>query len=684
MFKAKFEDGEWVIVDDNEDIVDSADGRRDAVLKAARMNKESGGEDTGVTTHRGSSYGNKPDMDQVSEGVSDNINKALDYMYELTDDGDMAKNAYHNAKAKFKLGDTEAEILLNDWNDSHKSDRRNFIEVESINELSKKTLGSYVKKATTDIGDRKFVAGHRRGQLSGSGRGNEQDIFGDKIMTKADQRKRGINTAVRKLTNEVSDATLSSYIDKANKDGMNHRMRSYMTDPIGNKDEFEKHDRKFEKRIVGTGKAYRRMAGLKIVDEVRTKQPGDEDAAHELFLYATNDSDLYNRGALPIIANLQRKVKKGVYDAELAIKLWRYHADSAAKGYNKEYGGTFTPATRDMAAKQFRDYYDEDVQSVSESVTEDNIQELSKGTLTSYLRKSMSSSGENSASNLASRAANKLATFNPDSEGDDGDDGEADDHKSFMRSKGMNRALNRLVGEEQEEEINELSKDTLGRYINNASFDKSMSSYRQGLALGNAGSYHKRPDKVSAKQNAERALKREKGIGMAVKKLTRESVDTQEGKFIMQILDGEDEKIVKRYKSDSKDELKKIYYDNYWEELRDGGLRRYQFKIRENGMKESYIQEGKLKSLKDKFINVKTKAKDMKDPKVKDQLETIRSQIKAEEKRLKDKFVDLKVKAKDVNDPKIKKQLQDIRDQLKESLCESLEEAILNINFLNE
>ena len=68
------------------------------------------------------------------------------------------------------------------------------------------------------------------------------------------------------------------------------------------------------------------------------------------------------------------------------------------------------------------------------------IAELSPNTLKDYIKKASSSGEENSASNLASRAAHKLAT------GDE-DDGEADDHKSFMRSKGIHKAVDRLTQE---------------------------------------------------------------------------------------------------------------------------------------------------------------------------------------------------------------------------------------------
>ena len=126
----------------------------------------------------------------------------------------------------------------------------------------------------------------------------------------------------------------------------------------------EKDDVNKEKSKRGLKLASKRMLGVKeSVDlEEGKKQEANEHAATELHLYATNDSHLHHHSALPIIDNLKRKVKKGTYDHEKATKLWRYHADRAADKYKKEFGtGHFTPATRDMAAKEMRDHYDEHV-----------------------------------------------------------------------------------------------------------------------------------------------------------------------------------------------------------------------------------------------------------------------------------------------------------------------------------
>lgn len=92
--------------------------------------------------------------------------------------------------------------------------------------------------------------------------------------------------------------------------------------------------------------------------------PADEHAATELVLYAENDYDLYRQMKRPIELNLIKKFRAGKYDRELAVKLWTYLTDAAAKRYAKEFASPsewnriFTPATRRMAAIEMRDTFE--------------------------------------------------------------------------------------------------------------------------------------------------------------------------------------------------------------------------------------------------------------------------------------------------------------------------------------
>ena len=106
------------------------------------------------------------------------------------------------------------------------------------------------------------------------------------------------------------------------------------------------------------------------------KQPADEYAAHELALCATNNwRDLYRGTGHAIIRMLARCMTAGTYDHDKAVVAWRHYADAAAKRYCADYAGRddmpriFTPATRDLAAIEIRDYYDSLVREVSEGTS---------------------------------------------------------------------------------------------------------------------------------------------------------------------------------------------------------------------------------------------------------------------------------------------------------------------------
>lgn len=109
-------------------------------------------------------------------------------------------------------------------------------------------------------------------------------------------------------------------------------------------------------------------------------------------------------------------------------------------------------------------------------------------------------------------------------------------HKIDAEDLAKLRAGHKPVKEESEQ-MNELSKATLGRYINQAAYSGSMASFKQGKAVGDAGAYSKRPDKATAKQQADIALKREKGIGLAVKKLTKEEIQSKTKKTFSEMVE---------------------------------------------------------------------------------------------------------------------------------------------------
>ena len=86
-----------------------------------------------------------------------------------------------------------------------------------------------------------------------------------------------------------------------------------------------------------------------------------KDEARELKLYIDNDGDLYKQRLIPIVKNIQRKMKSGKYDHNKAPKLWKYLVDDGAKKYAKEFPGVkFSKVVKDAVAQEYADeYYEE-------------------------------------------------------------------------------------------------------------------------------------------------------------------------------------------------------------------------------------------------------------------------------------------------------------------------------------
>ena len=126
---------------------------------------------------------------------------------------------------------------------------------------------------------------------------------------------------------------------------------------------------------------------LKLVAEALDKHISEEidlsDEANELVLFGENDNDLYQSRTVPIQKNLSKKFAKGVYDPELAQKLWMYWATDAAKRYANEHSTgddwnrIFSVAVRKEVAQYMEEYWREELEAgnAMESVAESVIVE---------------------------------------------------------------------------------------------------------------------------------------------------------------------------------------------------------------------------------------------------------------------------------------------------------------------
>lgn len=197
---------------------------------------------------------------------------------------------------------------------------------------------------------------------------------------------------------------------------------------------------------------------------------------------------------------------------------------------------------KNMASKNMGESYEDEID-------EDLIDEIAFELFSEY-------DGEIDESLLQELSKKTLVSYNVKAYGDISKRGDKkildtkDYQKNEKRRKGMDTAVRKMAKEEfeidedlldeisselfdefggelDEELIQELSKKTLGNYINKAAYNGGMANFRQGMAVGNAGKFSKRPDTYNANKQARIAGKREKGINTAVKKLTKEEMDSQ-------------------------------------------------------------------------------------------------------------------------------------------------------------
>jgi hypothetical protein len=133
-------------------------------------------------------------------------------------------------------------VMAGDYEDDEEEDDEDMNEDVKINELSKKTLGSYIKKASDDRAQNAFNVGK-------SG----------KINYKGLKRRQGISTATNKLTkeeveqlDELSPNTLHRYVKKASVDLVGRSVGAAAGD--------KKSQKKVGQRLAGISGASGRMS----------------------------------------------------------------------------------------------------------------------------------------------------------------------------------------------------------------------------------------------------------------------------------------------------------------------------------------------------------------------------------------------------------------------------------------
>ena len=198
--------------------------------------------------------GKKPVKEELKGGQ-----KNIDKNHNGKIDGQDFKLLRGQKKANEEVKDEYARKV-----DKYLKKKYNKEEVEQIDELKKSTMGSYVKKASSNLADRSFDHGESEHRQYGMGDDDEKDKEVERDEKKIETRKQGINRAASKLSkesvqiDELSKSTLGSYAKKATDDATYH---SFSAGTRSSKDpERLKDDEKAMKRQSGVNKAVDRLA----------------------------------------------------------------------------------------------------------------------------------------------------------------------------------------------------------------------------------------------------------------------------------------------------------------------------------------------------------------------------------------------------------------------------------------
>ena len=169
-------------------------------------------------------------------------------------------------------------------------------DIEQIDELSKSTLGSYVKKAADDADDTAMLSTHFKDQSNKSKGPNiksvAQRILSQKYDVISQKRKAGVDKAVGRLTkeeveelDELSKSTLGSYAKQASRDavisrkiGADFEHQSKRAKSPGMKAASDEISQKYKV------KSWKRKAGVdKAVDRLTKEEIECLDVQHEQF-----------------------------------------------------------------------------------------------------------------------------------------------------------------------------------------------------------------------------------------------------------------------------------------------------------------------------------------------------------------------------------------------------------------
>jgi hypothetical protein len=303
--------------------------------------------------------------------VGQSRNHVGDQWHIKTADGEIVK-MYKNRVAKLK---EETEYTIEDFSIEELEEFMMSEEFEQLDEISKKVLGSYVKKASSDLAS--SIHGERDAEE------NDDEDERKSMAKRAEKRMSGLEKAGKKIAkeeveqiDEISAKTKLSYIDKASRHAASHvynaKDKANWASHYTQAGDWESSKKAHDQSAKEFNKANKRLAGVKAAVKSLAKnvkeeaEQIDELSKKTLASYipkAAQSARFSGMTAMDMQNRSDRARNKGMKDS--------YHRLSM-KYKNKAWD------REDNIKKAAQKLAREEVEQ---------IDELSKGTLKSYLDK---------------------------------------------------------------------------------------------------------------------------------------------------------------------------------------------------------------------------------------------------------------------------------------------------------
>ena len=372
-------------------------------------------------------------------------------------------------------------------------------ETEELEEISKSTLGSYVKKASgaeqpknvmspKNVPLTKIAAYQGDSETGHFGKRFNQHTY-DKAERLRKNRETGIKRAVDKLTKEEVEITEASVADVAKTAHLHVRAG--------------KHDN------IHT--AIQAAVNTHFPSSVHSSVTRKKVAAQALSRIQSSNASKMKSEEVEQVDEISkamagRYVKKAA--ASIDLTAWR-------QGYKEAGAGNPSKQLEKKLSKRHKG-----IETAVKKLTKEEsetLDELSKKTLGSYVKKASHDVATRAAVTSRYGEREEVARKSGDYDSARKNSKIADKafNKGWKRRANMAKAVDKLTKEEVES-IDELSKGTMGSYINKAATKMGSQGVTAGLKIA--------ADEKSSK-NFKDMGKREKGIKLAVSKLTKEDID---------------------------------------------------------------------------------------------------------------------------------------------------------------